>query len=93
MSSEQQRIQHSRRRYDDVVHIRKRQKLLKAKSILTDETMRQPHRLHKVNGINCGNSNCVMCGNPRKIFKELSIQERRMYQDVEVEEVISDNSP
>ena len=28
----------------------------------------------------CGNSNCYMCGNPRRFFKKLTIQERRMYQ-------------
>jgi hypothetical protein len=28
----------------------------------------------------CGDSNCVMCGNPRKHLGELTIQEKRMYQ-------------
>jgi hypothetical protein len=29
----------------------------------------------------CGDSDCACCGNPRKFFGELTIQERRMYQD------------
>ena len=33
--------------------------------------------------MNCGNTKCVMCGNPRKTFKELTQQEKRMFQDVE----------
>lgn len=31
----------------------------------------------------CGSSTCVMCGNPRKFFDEPTIQEKRMFQDVE----------
>lgn len=29
----------------------------------------------------CGSSKCVMCGNPRKMFSELTIQEQRMFQE------------
>lgn len=29
----------------------------------------------------CGSSRCVMCGNPRKMFSELTIQEQRMFQE------------
>lgn len=38
---------------------------------------RQPHRLAEAPVFNCGNSNCVMCGNPRKFFGELTIQEQK----------------
>ena len=33
--------------------------------------------------MNCGNPKCFMCSNPRKTFKELTQQEKRMFQDVE----------
>ena len=33
--------------------------------------------------MNCGNPKCVMCANPRKTFKELTQQEKRLYQDVD----------
>ena len=26
--------------------------------------------------VNCGNSNCVMCGNPRKFWSELTLKEK-----------------
>ena len=42
-----------------------------------------PHRYHKVSGTTCGDSNCVMCGNPRKFFNERTMQEQRQMQDVE----------
>ena len=35
------------------------------------------HRYHKKNALNCGDSNCVMCGNPRKFFGEKTMQERK----------------
>lgn len=35
------------------------------------------HRFHKKNALNCGDSNCVMCMNPRKAFGEKTIQERK----------------
>ena len=42
-----------------------------------------PHRYHKVSGVTCGSSRCMMCGNPRKFFKERTMQEKRAMQDVE----------
>ena len=47
--------------------------------------VKQPHRLNKKHGMNCGNPNCVLCGNPRKVFKDKTIQEKRFEQNVDVE--------
>jgi hypothetical protein len=30
--------------------------------------------------LDCGNPNCVMCANPRKVWKEKTIQEKRFEQ-------------
>lgn len=35
-----------------------------------------PHRYADVSPFNCGQSTCVMCGNPRKFYKEITIQEK-----------------
>ena len=35
------------------------------------------HRFHKKNALNCGDSKCMMCGNPRKFWGEKTIQEVR----------------
>jgi hypothetical protein len=40
----------------------------------------EPHRNHKKNIFNCGDSHCHMCGNPRKFFKEKTMQEKRFEQ-------------
>jgi len=83
MSDDQSKEKHSKRLHDDETHIKKRHKLLKAKSVYFENHVndKQPHRLHKCSGMNCGNPNCAMCGNPRKIFKELTIQEKKFYQE------------
>lgn len=40
----------------------------------------QPHRALKHNIFNCGDPKCYMCGNPRKFFKEKTMQEKRFEQ-------------
>jgi len=44
------------------------------------EPVSEPHRYHKQSSMNCGRSDCAMCGNPRKFFNERTIQERRAMQ-------------
>ena len=39
----------------------------------------------KKSPVSCGNPQCVMCANPRKTFKELTIQEKRHLQNVEAQ--------
>lgn len=36
-----------------------------------------PHKYHKHHATDCGQPGCMMCGNPRKIWKEKTLQERR----------------
>lgn len=40
-------------------------------------TKHQPGRLAKVTWCDCGNPDCFMCGNPRKFFGEVTIQEKK----------------
>jgi hypothetical protein len=44
---------------------------------------KEPHVFSKRHAMRCGNPNCVMCGNPRKTYKELTTQEKRLFQDLE----------
>jgi hypothetical protein len=48
-----------------------------------DSKGESPHRYHKVSGMTCGDSSCVMCGNPRKFFDERTLQEQRQMQDMD----------
>lgn len=76
MSNEDQKLKHSRRRYQKEVYIDKQVKIAKAHNIPVDE----PHTFAKHSALTCGDSNCVMCGNPRKFFNEPTIQEKRFDQ-------------
>lgn len=69
-SKHQERIQQKENK------IKKQVKLSKAYHILYKE----PHRLLKRSVISCGNPKCVYCANPRRVFKEKTIQERKFEQ-------------
>jgi hypothetical protein len=79
MSTEQDRFKNSRRRLKDDAAIAKQRKIAQAHGFPTGPE----HRLAKVHATTCGDSNCVMCGNPRKFFGEPTVQEKRMFQDVD----------
>lgn len=84
MSNQNHKIKNSLRRHRDRVAVKRQLEIVKdtlgsSQSALVD----QPHRLNKHHGLNCGQSGCVMCGNPRKIFGEPTIQEKRLFQDLD----------
>lgn len=64
------------RRYDNRVHAERQLKIAKAHGFSTENA----HRFEKTHATTCGDSNCAMCGNPRKFFGEETIQERRFKQ-------------
>jgi uncharacterized protein YdaU (DUF1376 family) len=77
MSSEEQKFSHSKRLQKDENAVKKQTKI--AKSAGSD--ISQPHRFAKHHAMDCGNPKCVMCGNPRKTFNELTQQEKRLFQE------------
>ena len=79
MSKEQDKIKHSKRLLKDENAVKKQTKIAKDFGISVTE----PHKFAKHHAMNCGNPKCVMCANPRKTFKELTQQEKRLFQDVE----------
>lgn len=76
MSNQTERQKHSKRIDKEESAIKRQVKIAKAHG----QPVTDPHRLAKHHAMNCGNPKCVMCGNPRKTFKELTIQERRFNQ-------------
>jgi hypothetical protein len=76
MSHEDDKFKHSKRLHDDETKVQKQVKIAKAYGV----PVKEPHKLEKKHALNCGNPKCVMCMNPRKSFKELTIQEKRFYQ-------------
>ena len=76
MSNEEDKFKKSKRILKDENAIRKQLKIAKAHGFPTGPE----HRLAKVHATTCGDSDCVMCGNPRKFFGEPTIQEKRFNQ-------------
>lgn len=84
MGNEQTKIKVSKRRLKDDNAVRKQVKIAKAHGLTNkDKAVKQPHRLAKHHAMDCGQPGCVLCGNPRKIFKQKTMQERKFLQDTE----------
>ena len=64
----------SQRIHDDRVHAKRQVKIAKAHGFPVDSA----HRFEKTYAMTCGDSNCAMCGNPRKFFKEVTQQEKKL---------------
>jgi hypothetical protein len=79
MSTEQDKFKHSRRLQKDENAVKKQTKIAREFGVPVTE----PHKFAKHHALNCGNPKCVMCSNPRKTFKELTQQEKRLFQDVD----------
>ena len=80
MSTEEDKFKNSKRRLKDENAVKKQTKI--AKTYGAD--VKVPHKFAKKHALSCGNPNCVMCMNPRKSFKELTQQEKRLFQDPEM---------
>jgi hypothetical protein len=84
MANELAKFINSQRRHRDQNAVNKQVKIAKAHGLThKDKAIKEPHRLAKHHAMDCGQPGCMLCGNPRKIFKERTAQEKRMYQDVE----------
>lgn len=82
MSTEEDKFKKSKRILNDENTIRKQIKIAKQHKVseYNPSAIDQPHRFAKQHAMNCGNPNCVMCANPRKVWKEKTIQEKRFEQ-------------
>lgn len=81
MSHEEHKEKRSKRIGQKIRHMIRQFKIHRA--LANDdryEDLKEAHRYHKISGATCGNSNCMMCGNPRKFFKQRTIQEERFIQ-------------
>ena len=76
MSDEVFKFAHSRRMLHKQNAVERNKKIMKAYGLEVTE----PHKFHKQSPLNCGQARCVMCGNPRRIFGEKTIQEQSIEQ-------------
>jgi hypothetical protein len=86
MSDSDQKFQHSKRLHQDQAAIDRQLEIARGYDMHRNtkwKMVAQPHRNHKMHILNCGNPRCVMCGNPRRWFKQRTQQEKRLMQDVD----------
>jgi aspartate carbamoyltransferase regulatory subunit len=79
---DQAKLKHSKRLLQKESYIKKQLRIAKAYGI----AVKEPHRLQDHSALTCGNPNCVMCANPRKVFKELTIQEKKFIEELKWQE-------
>jgi hypothetical protein len=85
MSTEEDKFKHSKRLLKDDNAVKKQVKIAKAHGLTDkDKAVKEPHRMAKHHAMDCGNPGCMLCGNPRKTWKELTQQEKRMFQETEI---------
>ena len=79
MSTEEDKLKHSKRLLKDDNAIHKQLQI--AKSIgVHEKYIKEPHRLAKHHALDCGVPNCPMCSSPRKVTGEKTIQEQSFEQ-------------
>ena len=81
MSNEDYKEKHSKRLFQEENAIKKQVQI--AKKTGQNKYIKEPHRLAKHHAMSCGNPKCIMCSNPRKTFNELTMQEKRLFQDID----------
>ena len=70
---------HSKRLLQKQNHINKQLKIVKTVGG-NKRYLKEPHRLAKHNAMDCGRPGCTLCGNPRKVFEQKTIQELKFEQ-------------
>ena len=81
MSTDEDKFKHSKRLLKDENAVKRQVRIAKEHGV----PIKDAHKFAKQHVMNCGNPNCVMCANPRKTFKELTTQEKRLFQDLDKE--------
>jgi len=74
--NEEAKLKHSKRIQQKKNYVDKQVRIAKTKNISVDE----PHRFQDHAVMNCGDPGCLLCANPRRLFKEKTIKERSFEQ-------------
>ena len=82
MSDEQQRIKHSRRISRTRDAEMRQVRIARAHGI----SVKEYHRYAKHHAMNCGRSNCLICTNPRRTWREKTIQEQKFEKQIQADQ-------
>ena len=87
MSNELDKVKHSRRLSKKRSATIRQVRIARAHGI----TVKQYHRYAKHHALNCGRSHCMLCSNPRRIWREKTIQEKSFEQQIRLDDRKSDD--
>jgi len=83
MSTEADKLKHSRRLLKDDNAINKQLKIVKEMGHMGHtKFIKEPHRLAKHHALDCGNPKCLIC-HSEKVFGEKTLKERKFDQDID----------
>lgn len=78
MSNPEDKFKKSKRRHKKYVKIEKQVKIRKVKKwVGVTDTLKSPNQFAKKHAMDCGRPMCHLCGNPRRVSKEKTMQEKR----------------
>ena len=83
MSKEEDKIKHSKRLHKEECAVAKQVKIAKSHGM----DVKEAHKFAKHHAMDCGNPKCMLCSNPRRTWKELTIQEKRQLQEMDVQRI------
>ena len=81
MPSDGEKSIKSKRLHKKYVKIAKQIKIAKINGI----PVKHPNKLAKHHATDCGRAGCQLCNNPRRTRGEITIQEKRIEQDIDFE--------
>lgn len=65
--------------------INRQKRIAKHSTWHNNKLLEQPHRMAKHHALDCGRPNCMVCGNPRRTFKEKTLQEKKFLESIDYE--------
>ena len=81
MSRQDEKDRRNQRLHDEETAIKRQVKIAKSHGLTnSDKHIKEPHRHAKHHAMDCGQPGCMLCGNPRKIFNEITKQEKSFNQ-------------
>jgi len=80
MSHEDDKVKHSKRLHKEEAVIKKQQKIAIQHGLDRKEVEREAHRFAKHHAMDCGNPECGLCSNPRRLLGDKTIQEKSFEQ-------------
>ena len=82
MSDDQERIKHSRR-----ISKTRNAEIRQVKSARAHGiTVKEYHRYAKHHAMNCGRPNCLLCSNPRRTWREKTLQEQKFEKQIKADQ-------